>query len=164
MQLTPSPPVLACATKLLSTASSRQGHGPSNFCSGWVRLSPKNGKAHWRWVWRPRMAGGGSSTPRMRRVRKSCACYCVIEHAQVRQLAVRDNILQGLHAATPQGAMQIATSQIILATGGIGGLFAHTTNPRGATGSGLAPARCFAISNSSSSIPPLWPAAATQCR
>jgi L-aspartate oxidase len=62
----------------------------------------------------------------------------VIEHAQVRQLAVRDNILQGLHAATPQGAMQIATSQIILATGGIGGLFAHTTNPRGATGSGLA--------------------------
>jgi L-aspartate oxidase len=62
----------------------------------------------------------------------------VIENARLRQLHLRDNTVQGLYAATPQGMLGIASSAVILATGGIGGLFAHTTNPAGATGSGLA--------------------------
>jgi L-aspartate oxidase len=32
----------------------------------------------------------------------------------------------------------VPTGQVIIATGGVGGLFAHTTNPRGALGQGLA--------------------------
>jgi aspartate oxidase len=31
---------------------------------------------------------------------------------------------------------------VVIATGGVGGLFLHSTNPRGAFGQGLAPQRC----------------------
>ena len=62
----------------------------------------------------------------------------VREHAQATELAVRGNKICAVHAATPTGALSLATSCAVLATGGIGGLFAHTTNPLGATGTGLA--------------------------
>jgi len=62
----------------------------------------------------------------------------VIEHAKVEELAVRDGLVCGLHANTRHGRLSIATSQVILATGGAGGLFADTTNPLGAIGSGVA--------------------------
>jgi L-aspartate oxidase len=61
----------------------------------------------------------------------------VIENAQVREIGVRDGVA-GLHAITPQGMLSVTTGSVILATGGLGGLFADTTNPLGATGSGLA--------------------------
>jgi L-aspartate oxidase len=62
----------------------------------------------------------------------------VIEHAKVEEITVRDGVVCGLHANTRHGRLSIATSQVILATGGVGGLFADTTNPLGAVGSGLA--------------------------
>ncbi len=61
----------------------------------------------------------------------------MIENARLQQLVVRDNAVQGLHAVTRKSLFSIATSSVILATGGLGGLFEHTTNPLGATGSGL---------------------------
>jgi L-aspartate oxidase len=62
----------------------------------------------------------------------------VVEQARVTEIVVEGGAVRGLHAATPQGSLGIATSTVILATGGLGGLFAETTNPLGALGSGLA--------------------------
>ncbi len=62
----------------------------------------------------------------------------IIENTRAWRLAVHDNAIQGVYANTPQGRLNIAASMVILATGGIGGLFAHTTNPLSAVGSGLA--------------------------
>jgi L-aspartate oxidase len=62
----------------------------------------------------------------------------VIEQASLTGLAVHDNALQAIHAETPQGSLHIKTAFAVLATGGIGGLFAQTTNPLSATGTGLA--------------------------
>jgi L-aspartate oxidase len=62
----------------------------------------------------------------------------VIEDARVNEIAVRDNTVRGVHAVTAEGMLSIASSLVIMATGGLGGLFAHTTNPLSAMGSGLA--------------------------
>jgi L-aspartate oxidase len=55
-------------------------------------------------------------------------------HGQVRRLVVRDGTVTGVTLATGQS---IAASQVVLATGGLGGLYAHTTNPRASWGQGL---------------------------
>lgn len=44
----------------------------------------------------------------------------------------------GIDAIGPAGALTIEAGAVVLATGGIGGLFAHTTNPLTSWGSGLA--------------------------
>jgi L-aspartate oxidase len=62
----------------------------------------------------------------------------VIEHAQAIGLAVHGNRICGVHVTTPTGPFTLATDCAVIATGGIGGLFAHTTNPLRATGTGLA--------------------------
>jgi L-aspartate oxidase len=62
----------------------------------------------------------------------------IIEQAKLSGLSVHDNALQAIQAETPQGPVQIQTSFAVMATGGIGGLFAQTTNPLSATGTGLA--------------------------
>jgi L-aspartate oxidase len=62
----------------------------------------------------------------------------IIETAAARHLFVRDNAVHGVAVETAQGLLNIATSFVIMATGGIGGLFAHTTNPLSATGAGIA--------------------------
>ena len=58
----------------------------------------------------------------------------ILEHAPATELLVQDNQLHGVQV----GTLTLRTGFAIIATGGIGGLFAHTTNPLGATGSGLA--------------------------
>jgi L-aspartate oxidase len=62
----------------------------------------------------------------------------IVEQARVTEIVVQDGAVRGLHAATSNEPLNIATSAVILATGGLGGLFANTTNPLGALGSGLA--------------------------
>ncbi len=62
----------------------------------------------------------------------------VIEHAQATGLAVHGNRICGVHVTTPIGPFTLATDCAVIATGGIGGLYAHTTNPLRATGTGLA--------------------------
>lgn len=46
--------------------------------------------------------------------------------------------VRGLVVGDGSAARTLRTKQVVLATGGIGALFAHTTNPRGSWGSGLA--------------------------
>ncbi len=62
----------------------------------------------------------------------------VMENTAARRLVLRDGAIAGVLAAgANQSPMLIRTSRVIMATGGAGGLFAHTTNPRGAIGHGL---------------------------
>ena len=62
----------------------------------------------------------------------------VVEGVQARRLIVSDNAMQGVVVVRDGEAVALHSSQIVLATGGIGGLFSHTTNPRSAIGLGLA--------------------------
>ena len=62
----------------------------------------------------------------------------VVEGVEARRLLVDDDAVIGLLAAGPAGDTTIATRRVVLATGGIGGLFLDTTNPLASIGEGLA--------------------------
>jgi len=55
-----------------------------------------------------------------------------------RRILTRDGEVSGLVVDTPHGQFVIPARQIVIATGGVGGLYLSTTNPLSATGSGLA--------------------------
>jgi L-aspartate oxidase len=62
----------------------------------------------------------------------------LLEGVEARRLLVEDNAVRGILAAGEHGALTIATNRVVIATGGIGGLFADSTNPAGCFGQGLA--------------------------
>ncbi|MCA0437495.1 MAG: L-aspartate oxidase [Austwickia sp.] len=66
----------------------------------------------------------------------------VLEHTVARRLRTADDApgapIVAIELATAAGTTILPTDAVILATGGAGALFAHTTNPRGSWGSGLA--------------------------
>jgi L-aspartate oxidase len=62
----------------------------------------------------------------------------VIEGLEARRLLVDDRGVAGVLAAGPWSACLLATRCVVLATGGLGGLYAQTTNPLGAIGQGIA--------------------------
>lgn len=68
------------------------------------------------------------------------ASITVLEHTRaVRILTDPDHGgVVGVLVVDATGPRVITTDRVVLATGGLGGLFLHTTNPTGATGSGLA--------------------------
>ena len=62
----------------------------------------------------------------------------VIEGAEARRLIMRDGAVCGLLCSGAGGDFVLPTSQVLLATGGIGGLYEATTNPAGNFGQGIA--------------------------
>jgi L-aspartate oxidase len=62
----------------------------------------------------------------------------VIEGVEARRLLVENNAITGVLAASLSGPLLFTTQRVILATGGVGGLFLDTTNPEGCFGQGLA--------------------------
>ncbi|MER8942848.1 L-aspartate oxidase [Mesorhizobium sp. M0915] len=62
----------------------------------------------------------------------------VVEGFEARRLAMEDGRIAGVLANGPTGPVLLATGRVVLATGGIGGLFHDTTNPLGSCGQGLA--------------------------
>jgi L-aspartate oxidase len=62
----------------------------------------------------------------------------VVEGLEARRLLVDDRGIAGVLAAGPWSACLLPTRRVVLATGGLGGLYAHTTNPLGAIGHGVA--------------------------
>lgn len=62
----------------------------------------------------------------------------VLEGVRARRLLTPDGEVNGLIVDDGTRPRVLTTSQVVLATGGIGGLWAHTTNPLGARGQGLA--------------------------
>ena len=65
-------------------------------------------------------------------------CIEVLEGFAARRLLVADNRVAGVVLAGVDGPMTLASDKIVLATGGIGGLFEETTNPLECFGQGLA--------------------------
>ena len=59
------------------------------------------------------------------------------EHSPAIDLLVEAGRIAGVRVSTPTGPFDVMTDTVVLATGGIGGLFQHTTNPLGSRGQGL---------------------------
>jgi L-aspartate oxidase len=62
----------------------------------------------------------------------------VLEGFEARRLLVTDGIVSGVLAASATDQLLLRTGRVVLATGGVGGLFLDTTNPSGSFGQGLA--------------------------
>lgn len=62
----------------------------------------------------------------------------ILEHCEARRLLVEDGAVAGVLATGATGDIILPTSRVVLATGGIGGLFHDSTNPLGCFGQGLA--------------------------
>ena len=60
------------------------------------------------------------------------------EHSPAIDLLVEAGGVAGVRVSTPTGPVDLLTDTVVLATGGVGGLFQHTTNPLGSRGQGLA--------------------------
>lgn len=86
---------------------------------------------------------GGDATGRdviralVRKVRETPS-ITVIEGVTAQRLVVEDNAVEGLLGHTRRGPILFATDRVVIATGGIGDLFLHGTNPAGSFGQGLA--------------------------
>jgi L-aspartate oxidase len=77
---------------------------------------------------------------RLERAVRAAPSIEIMEKARAVELIVDGGAVGGLLCAPSDGlaAMVLPTRRVVLATGGLGGLYAHTTNPLGAVGSGLA--------------------------
>jgi L-aspartate oxidase len=64
----------------------------------------------------------------------------VLEHVTLEEITTEGRYVTGLIAHGPRGRVRIPARAVVLATGGIGQLFAVTTNPQEAFGAGLASA------------------------
>lgn len=62
----------------------------------------------------------------------------VLEATTARRLLFEDNAVTGIFCHTDRGPVCFAADRVVIATGGIGGLFLHGTNPAGSFGQGLA--------------------------
>ena len=60
------------------------------------------------------------------------------DHSPARSIHVENGRVAGVVVDTPDGEVLLRTPAIVLATGGVGGLFTHTTNPLSSRGQGLA--------------------------
>jgi L-aspartate oxidase len=62
----------------------------------------------------------------------------VLEGFEARRLIVEDQAVRGLLVAGAAGPLTLAADKVVIATGGIGGLYEDSTNPLGSCGQGLA--------------------------
>jgi L-aspartate oxidase len=60
------------------------------------------------------------------------------EYALATDILITDGAVSGVLVRTAGGEIELRTTTVLLATGGIGGLFSHTTNPLTSRGQGLA--------------------------
>ncbi len=61
-----------------------------------------------------------------------------LEGFEARRLLVEDGAVRGLLVVGPLGPLTLAAVKVVIATGGVGGLYLDSTNPRGSFGQGLA--------------------------
>ena len=62
----------------------------------------------------------------------------IIEHARVVAFDVAESRVRGLWAETGGGLVHLPAAAVLIATGGVGALWRHSSNPPGADGTGLA--------------------------
>ena len=69
---------------------------------------------------------------------RACPSITVLDGVDARRLIVDDGHVTGVRAGRGGETLDLRTDRVVIATGGIGGLFAQSTNPAGCFGSGLA--------------------------
>jgi L-aspartate oxidase len=69
---------------------------------------------------------------------RRCPSITLLEGVEARRLIVEENAVKGVLAVNANGPLVIDTGRVVIATGGIGGLFLDSTNPAGCFGQGLA--------------------------
>jgi L-aspartate oxidase len=62
----------------------------------------------------------------------------ILEGVEARRLLMADGRIAGLLAVGPDGPLLLAGDRVVIASGGSGALYRHTTNPLGAIGQGIA--------------------------
>lgn len=88
-------------------------------------------------------AGGGDTAGRsimaalIERVQATPSIH-VLEETEITRLITRGGVVRGVVARVAGQTLVLPTGRVVLATGGIGGLWPHSTNPSGAVGQGLA--------------------------
>ncbi|MGC3992934.1 MAG: L-aspartate oxidase [Propionicimonas sp.] len=60
------------------------------------------------------------------------------DHSPAREVLTESGRVVGVLVDTPDGLVELRSDTVLLATGGVGGLFLHTTNPLSSRGQGLA--------------------------
>lgn len=87
-------------------------------------------------------AGGDGAGREIMRALVAAACAAssitVLEGLEARRLVVEDNAVRGVIAVGAAGPVLLPAGAIVIATGGIGGLYEESTNPLGSFGQGLA--------------------------
>lgn len=82
---------------------------------------------------------GGRVVEALRRAVRVDPRIEVREHTRVREILLAEGCVRGVLTEAPTGALgSISAHAVVLATGGAGQLFSHTTNPITATGDGVA--------------------------
>ena len=100
------------------------------------------------WALKPPTAATASCTrPATVPDARSCALIAAVrrtpsitllEGVEARRLIVEDDAVLGVLAASAGEPLILRSNRVVMATGGIGGLFAESTNPAGCFGQGLA--------------------------
>ena len=87
-------------------------------------------------------AGGDSSGREimraLTRLVRGTPSITLIEGASAQRLLVEDNAVTGVFALSHRGPVVFTADRVVIASGGIGGLFQYGTNPAGSWGQGLA--------------------------
>ncbi|CAJ1504200.1 L-aspartate oxidase [[Mycobacterium] burgundiense] len=84
-------------------------------------------------------AGGDATGAEVQRALDSAAQLLDIRYQHIAlEVLVDDGAVAGVHVLSPDGPGILHAAAVILATGGLGHLYAATTNPSGATGDGIA--------------------------
>ncbi|MCD2177892.1 L-aspartate oxidase [Rhizobium sp. C1] len=68
---------------------------------------------------------------------RACASITVLEGVEVRRLLTAEGAMAGLLCVGSEGAFALPTTQVVLATGGLGGIYDASTNPAGNFGQGV---------------------------
>ncbi|MBS1199628.1 MAG: L-aspartate oxidase [Proteobacteria bacterium] len=84
-----------------------------------------------------RDATGDAITRALIEAARRTASITILEGVDVRELVLDDDRVAGLAAVRGSERLLISARAVVLATGGAGGLYAHTSNPLGARGEGF---------------------------
>ncbi|GAA0344004.1 L-aspartate oxidase [Micropruina glycogenica] len=69
---------------------------------------------------------------------RTCESVSLWDHSPATRIVTEDGRVAGVEVSTPAGPVLLRTPAVVLSTGGVGGLYRHTTNPLSSRGQGLA--------------------------